>query len=246
GYTNSFMASCGAPPSTLIIMNLLATSVFTHYNKVSSIKDLDVTPPKVNSSNIEYIDDAFSGKNKPILGDKYDVDPAVKLGTNEIDIKTNKDQMGEDIKDGLQVNKGASGSKSNILPKTRLPRTNGKWTGEPGNGKWFSNNPEVNKITGGKGVEFKNGRPDFSPWKKGKLKFKEGVLDGSSNDFNAIYDKIKQAKGFKSRNQAKDWLREKGLTPHHKSSTEIDLIPKNLHKKIPHIGSASELRGGGK
>ncbi|MEG0346359.1 MAG: hypothetical protein RR546_07835, partial [Erysipelotrichaceae bacterium] len=53
GYTNSFMASCGAPPSSLIIMNLLATSVFTHYNKVSPIKDFDVTPPKVKSDNID-------------------------------------------------------------------------------------------------------------------------------------------------------------------------------------------------
>ncbi|MEG0411160.1 MAG: hypothetical protein RR538_09405 [Erysipelotrichaceae bacterium] len=111
GYTNSFMASCGAPPSSLIIMNLLATSVFTHYNKVSPIKDFDVTPPNVKSDNIDYIDDAFSGKNKPILGDKYDVDPVEKLGTNEIDIKTNKEQMGKDIKVGSQTNKGASGPK---------------------------------------------------------------------------------------------------------------------------------------
>ncbi|MEG0314802.1 MAG: hypothetical protein RR646_06040 [Erysipelotrichaceae bacterium] len=47
GYTNSFMASCGAPPSSLIIMNLLTTSVFTHYNKVSGIKELDGTSPKI-------------------------------------------------------------------------------------------------------------------------------------------------------------------------------------------------------
>ncbi|MEG0564349.1 hypothetical protein, partial [Anaerorhabdus sp.] len=110
GYTNSFMASCGAPPSSLIIMNLLATSVFTHYNKVSPIKDLDVTPPKIKSSNIDYIDDAFSGKNKPIIKDKNDVDPVEELGTNEIDKKPNNEKQNVDFKDGFQANKGGSGS----------------------------------------------------------------------------------------------------------------------------------------
>lgn len=125
-----------------------------------------------------------------------------------------------------------------------MPRTNGKWEGKPGNGKWYSNKPEVNKVTNGQGVKFKNGKPDFTPWSKGKLKFKKGALDGTSKDFNAVYDKIKQAKGFKSRNQAKTWLQKKGLTPHHKSPTEIELIPTDLHKNVPHIGSASDLRGG--
>ncbi|WP_115610357.1 HNH endonuclease [Bacillus sp. H1a] len=53
-----------------------------------------------------------------------------------------------------------------------------------------------------------------------------------------------QLKGFKSKNQGKAWLKERGLTPHHKSSTEIGLIPTELHANIPHIGSASDLRGG--
>ncbi|MEG0314845.1 MAG: hypothetical protein RR646_06260 [Erysipelotrichaceae bacterium] len=119
GYTNSFMASCGAPPSSLIIMNLLATSVFTHYNKVSPIKDLDVTPPKVNSTNIDYIDDAFSGKNKPLMGNKYDVDPIEKLGTTEIDIKSNNEKLNNDIKDVFQRNKGASVAREIERPSWR-------------------------------------------------------------------------------------------------------------------------------
>jgi predicted ribonuclease toxin of YeeF-YezG toxin-antitoxin module len=127
--------------------------------------------------------------------------------------------------------------------KTRLPRTNGKWVGEPGNGKWYSDKLEVKNITKGEGVEFINGRPHLTPWSKGSLKFKDGMLDGSRNDFNLVYEKIKQLKGFKSMNQARVWLREKGLTPHHKNSTEIELIPTDLHSNIPHIGSASDLRG---
>ncbi|WP_077596827.1 HNH endonuclease family protein [Oceanobacillus kimchii] len=136
------------------------------------------------------------------------------------------------------------GAKSVDNPKTRLPRNNGHWNGEPGNGKWYSDKPEVQKVTNGKGVEFKDGRPNFTPWSKGSIKFKEGLLDGTKNDFNLVYEKIKQLKGFKTNNQAKIWLKEKGLTPHHKSHTEIELIPTNLHGNIPHVGSASDLRGG--
>ncbi|MGG0454572.1 hypothetical protein ABEY64_00365 [Bacillus mycoides] len=99
-------------------------------------------------------------------------------------------------------------------------------------------------IPNGEGVEFIDGRPNFTPWSKGSIKFKEGMLDGSKNDFNLVYEKIMQLKGFKSKNQAKAWLKEKGLTPHHKSSTEIELISTDLHANIPHIGSASDLRGG--
>lgn len=34
-----------------------------------------------------------------------------------------------------------------------------------------------------------------------------------------------------------------GVTPHHANTTRIQLIPKDLHGNIPHIGSASDLRG---
>ncbi|WP_336047140.1 hypothetical protein [Solibacillus ferritrahens] len=53
-----------------------------------------------------------------------------------------------------------------------------------------------------------------------------------------------QLKGFKSQNQAKSWLKENSITPRHKSSTEIELIPTDLNGNISHIGSASDLRGG--
>lgn len=39
-------------------------------------------------------------------------------------------------------------------------------------------------------------------------------------------------------------VEEKGLTPHHLDNNTIQLIPTDLHKNIPHIGSASDLRGG--
>ncbi|MEG0346346.1 MAG: hypothetical protein RR546_07765, partial [Erysipelotrichaceae bacterium] len=108
GYTNSFMASCGAPPSSLIIMNLLATSVFTHYNTVSPIKDFDVTPPKVNSTDIV---DTMSIKSTTFLADKVDINTNNQGTLNEIEITHNKALLGESQISGFQANKGASGAK---------------------------------------------------------------------------------------------------------------------------------------
>ncbi|MEK5212293.1 T7SS effector LXG polymorphic toxin [Bacillus sp. FSL R5-0603] len=130
-------------------------------------------------------------------------------------------------------------------PRKRLPRTNGRWEGTPGNGKWYSDKPEVNEVTKGEPVVFKNGRPDFSPWTEATIKFKPGELNGSQDDFTRVYERIKEMKGFKSNNQAKEWLRDvKKVTPHHFDGNTIQLVPTKLHKNIPHIGSASDLRGG--
>ena len=126
--------------------------------------------------------------------------------------------------------------------KTRLPRTNGYWEGKPGDGLWYSENISVIEITSGEGVPFKNGRPDFSKWSQGSIEFEIGELDGSNSDFTAVYKVIKEKYNLSSNNQAKLLLRELGLTPHHSSTTVIELIPTRLHGNIPHIGSASDLR----
>ncbi|MBO1580123.1 hypothetical protein [Bacillus sp. XF8] len=91
--------------------------------------------------------------------------------------------------------------------KGRLPRTDGKWVGEPGNGKWYSHKEPVKKVTGGKPVEFKNDRPNCIPWSKGTIKFKPGQLNGTRKDFDLVYAKIRKIKGLKSNNVAKEWLR---------------------------------------
>ncbi|MCY8378430.1 T7SS effector LXG polymorphic toxin [Bacillus haynesii] len=132
-----------------------------------------------------------------------------------------------------------------LNPKTRLPRTGGIWDGTPGNGKWYSDKPEVITVTKGKPIVFKDGRPDFTPWKVGKdIKFESGELKGTKADFDKVYERIMEDKNLKSLNQAKIWLRKEKLTPHHLDGTTIQLIPTDLHKNVPHIGSASDLRGG--
>lgn len=135
-------------------------------------------------------------------------------------------------------------SKVEANPKVRLPKANGRWNGAPGDGFWHSDITDVNAITGGKPIQFINGRPVFTPWSRGKITFKPGQLDGSSADFDAVYDYVAAQRGLSSRNAAKNLLRELELTPHHLNNTTIELIPSRLHGNIPHIGSASDLRGG--
>ncbi|WP_051287948.1 S-type pyocin domain-containing protein [Photobacterium halotolerans] len=127
--------------------------------------------------------------------------------------------------------------------KTRLPRNNGRWVeGEPGDGLWKSDHPRVNKITNGEPIPFKNGRPDFSKWSLGELDFDSGVLDGSRQDFRLVYEVIARQRNLRSKIAAKKLLKKNRVTPHHETVTQIQLIPSDLHNKIPHIGSASDLR----
>jgi hypothetical protein len=126
--------------------------------------------------------------------------------------------------------------------KCRLPRAGGLWAGEAGDGLWFSSKTEVNQITDGQGIQFKNGRPDFSPWSKGSIEFEPGQLNGTDSDFGLVYKAIAKEKNLPSAAAAENYLREAGLTPHHVDNTTIQLIPTALHKNVPHIGSASDLR----
>ncbi|MCG8597435.1 MAG: HNH endonuclease, partial [Kiloniellales bacterium] len=131
-------------------------------------------------------------------------------------------------------------------PRTRLPRTNGRWEGEPGNGDWFSDHPEVLKVTKGKPIRYIDGRPDFSPWVVGEpLVFDASVLDGSSRDFRKIYARLAQRLGLKTKVAAERYLRENKLTPHHLDERTVLLVPSALNNNTPHVGSASDMRKSG-
>jgi RHS repeat-associated protein len=129
------------------------------------------------------------------------------------------------------------------LRRDRLPRSKGKWSdpSKPGESDWHSDKKPVKDVTGGCGIPFKHGRPDFSKWSKGELKFKKGVLDGTDADFYKVYQAIGKQKGI-SKTAAKKWLSQEGLTPHHLDDRTIQLIPTDLHGNVPHTGSASDMR----
>jgi len=127
----------------------------------------------------------------------------------------------------------------------RLPKYSGKWvSGSPGSGRWKSKLKEVNLVTKGRAIRFVKGKPDFSPWCRGGMRFKEGALNGTHDDFNLVYQRLANRRHIKP-SQAKRWLKEQGLTIHHLNTREVQFIPSTLHNNIPHIGGAAALRAGG-
>jgi len=123
----------------------------------------------------------------------------------------------------------------------RLPRSKGEWIeGVPGEGLWKSDIAEVNAITGGKPIPFKNGRPNFGEWKVGELKV-EG-MNGTKSDFSKIHEKLAEQMGLPNKAAAEKFLKDNELTAHHLDNETIQLVPSDLHNNIPHIGSASDMR----
>jgi hypothetical protein len=138
-----------------------------------------------------------------------------------------------------------------------IPR-GGKWEGEPGNSKW---RPEAGteadnalKDYGRDGIDYKNGKPDFSPFvKKGPngqpLEARidmQGNHAGGTGDFGQARDAMKdryQAMGEK-------WVgarEEKGFTWHHNEDTStMQLVDSRIHNTSngggAHSGGASAVK----
>lgn len=111
---------------------------------------------------------------------------------------------------------------------------------------WKSDIPEVNAITRGKGIHFTgkepNKVPDFTPWSRGSYKI-AGLTGKNEEDFPKVYAKIAAQKSM-SVSDAERWVKQNGLTPHHLSCNEIQLVPTALHENVAHTGAASMLRNG--
>jgi hypothetical protein len=137
---------------------------------------------------------------------------------------------------------GENAQKSN--PRARAPVNEGHWVGDRNDGWWTSDKPEVNAVTGGKPIRFLNGRPQLHEWSKETLTFGPGQLKGTDADYSLVYDRIAKEKGLKNRTAGRLYLKAQGLSPHHADNVTVELIPTKLHHNLPHIGSASDLRGG--
>lgn len=135
---------------------------------------------------------------------------------------------------------GALSSRGRVMP--RIPRARGWWDGAPGNSGWHSTHRSVRSVTLGEPVQFRNGRVDFAPWSKADFLFKRGELTGTRTDFDLVYERVRVTKNLRTIVEAKQWLRDNRLTPHHHSKTVIQLVPTRLHANVPHVGSASQLR----
>ncbi|MEJ0101540.1 MAG: RHS repeat-associated core domain-containing protein [Bacteroidota bacterium] len=122
----------------------------------------------------------------------------------------------------------------------RLPKSDGAWSGQPGNSTWNSTLDQVNKVTLGEGVPYVNNRPMLDKWAKGTFTV-EGMNGTMKVDLPLIYKKMMSEFNFGSQQEVIKWLKANELSPHHANGNTIQLVPTPLNK-IPHSGGASDLR----
>lgn len=93
----------------------------------------------------------------------------------------------------------------------------------------------------GKEYLLKTDCPTSINWSQGNLEIEN--MTGSKKDFDLVYQHLKDVGGLKSKAEAKRFLKQNGLTPHHHPDMKtIQLIPSDLHNNLPHEGGASKLR----
>lgn len=157
--------------------------------------------------------------------------------------KKYREENTDDVNLDLQTHKWSK-DEYEIVKGKRLPRTKGRWTGERGESIWKSDIPEVNEITEGKGIEFRNGYPDFSEWSLDEYVV-DGLTGNNTKDFSLVYEKMLTNKDydFKNVQDVKNFLQDNRITlHHHEDGKTIQLIFTDLHGNIPHQGGAAILR----
>ena len=118
----------------------------------------------------------------------------------------------------------------------------GRWLGKRGDSTWASTHPQVLRVTGGCGIAFVAGYPDFQPWAVAAARFEIGVLLGTSNDARKADSQWGDALGCDA-SAARQLRKERGSVWHHvEDCRTLYLLPSLLHGNIPHAGGAVLLR----
>src|SRR5699024_1355870 len=131
---------------------MIATAIFGTKG-AGTVTKAGTTATKTGVANASKRVSKMDMSNLLAFGPQYQVATGGYVAFNVVDGKQLKDQLiwqAEKLHGKVTANH-----------RTRLPRNNGHWKGEPGNGKWYSDKQEVKNITNGEGVEFTNGRPNF-------------------------------------------------------------------------------------
>lgn len=132
---------------------------------------------------------------------------------------------------------------------------NGHWEGERGNSTWVPDretkpkryNP--NELTWGqildkygiKGIEYKDGEPDFSPVSKGDVEIDDFTDDRQSN-FDQADEALAKQRGC-SPEEVKKWRKENGYTWHEcRDCKTMQKVPSEIHNNMDHSGGVSEYK----
>lgn len=157
-------------------------------------------------------------------------------------------QKGEKIADSVVSGCKVGGNRFG----TQSPKE-GWVKGERGNGSWDPKQSgytpdkvkQIEKVTGGKPIEYKDGYPDLSEY-TAKIKGADGkMVDGKVEiEMSPVQDRKKDFRNADAMMREKlgqpDWEPPDGWTWHHKEDgTTMELLPKDLHKNVPHSGGTS-------
>jgi RHS repeat-associated protein len=155
-----------------------------------------------------------------------------------------------DVVDDLQLPQGTPGptpkraapsSTWTRPPGWRLPH-NGTWSGAVGHSDFIPSNPSALGVPPGTRIPFRNGYPDFSQWQRGNPLNVHGLNGNHAHDMPLIHQEVARLQGLPTQTAGEAWLRQQGLTPHHAGGNTVQLIPRDLHGGVRHMGGARELR----
>mgnify|MGYP000877503238 FL=1 len=150
--------------------------------------------------------------------------------------------------------KGYDVTPKNSTYQTRIkgtpgnPSENGRWTGERGESIFISEDPGVKGILDRhnvKGVEYKNGMPDFSPFAVGEVKL-ENMADHRPTNFSEADTKLAKKWSSAEKTYTKEdveaWRKENKYTWHELNDVKtIQLIPSDINRPIfRHFGGCAE------
>ena len=125
---------------------------------------------------------------------------------------------------------------------SNVPRSNGYWSGTPGNSLWFSDKEAVKNVTGGMGVPFKEGVVNFDNWAVLTIDV-PGMVGDHTKDYQLLDARLVDEYSFENVTAAKRWRTENRLTPHHVPGGEsMQLVPMDLHNNVNHNGGAMDIR----
>jgi|GEM_PF-5797929 len=70
----------------------------------------------------------------------------------------------------------------------------------------------------------------------------QGMNGQHGHDMPVIHRHIAKRKGMKNQTEAKDWLSQNQLTPHHHEGSVVIIVPTKLHDGVRHMGGAHKQR----
>ena len=158
-----------------------------------------------------------------------------------------KDKSSECTK-GYNVTPKNSSYQMRISNTPGDPSKNGTWTGKRGESLFISEDPRVKEILDKhnvKGVEYKNGMPDFSPFALAEFKL-DNMTDCRPLNFAEADEKLAKAWSTSEKNYTKDdielWRKNNKYTWHELNDVEtIQLVPSDINRPIfKHMGGCAE------